>query len=660
MLRILIATIGLLALGFQYCSAAPVTDDVLKRVQQQIDQCVVPVTMTLKWNEFNKDQSYKYKGIGVVISPEGAVMLDGKCDATLAWSQVADPKKTPITGKPMIQLADGRSIEYRLKAYYHPAYLSILVPAEPIGPLPYIDVSQPHRIPLGLQVLSVIGSEEYKELVVNRKTVSGVFGKSVSYDIYNPLHLVFNTLTGQFMAWSGQESSNGVTVWTLDDRLWDFISKNAGIQVKPPVDIMEPVDPIYQRVYDANKNSMGTLRFQSEENHYEDTTYYALTPSGDILVIIYSKMLEKASRLGSEPAKATLPDGTKCLMRWKKIEKGGNMAILTPVTPLKKPLTPIVWQPNELPQIGETVYGCMPSNVNSGVVDGHDPSYPDRIVVGSMASGVLFNSDGRAAALMMQSDGNDSYTFAYNGASTAVKRLKSLLPGIQLSLAKEIRSQTSQSAVAKIPHDIRNWGSLDPDKEPFGDYICSAVCIDESGYFVMPDSEWYDDGKTAHPAADSTPQQIRSNFLRTDLDSAIVDDKGQIGVIATVFSSEKLGLSIGRLRKPPTRPMTAIKLSSCQPVTPGEKLYGVDTSMADSKLMQVFIAHTALRSAEYPFTGVIDRNDDQGALCYSLDGQPRGYVTAPAPSKANSPMMLVDLAEIAKKLAIVKEALGGK
>ncbi len=660
MKRLLLAAICLLTLGIRTCSADPVSDDVLSRVQKQVDQCVVLVTMTLKWNEFNKDQSYKYKNIGVIISPEGAVMLQGKCDARLAWSQVSDPQKTTFTGQPFIQMADGRSIEYRLKAYDPAAYLSILVPAEPIGPLPYIDISQPCHLPLGLHVLSVIRSEESKDYVVNQKAVSGVFGKSVPYDIYNPMHLVFSALTGQFIAWSGQETSSGVSVWTLDDRLWNFISSNTGVRVKPVVDIKEPVDPIYQRVYDANKNSMGTLRYESEENRYENTDYYALTPSGDVLVIMPSKMLEKASRPGSQPAKATLTNGTKCQMRWKKIEKGGNMAVLSPVAPLKKPLTPITWQVDELPQVGETVYGCMPSNVNSGVVDGHDPSYPDRIVVGSVASGILFNSDGRAAALMMQSDVNASYTFAYNGASTAVKRLQNLMPGIQLSMAKDKRRQTSPSAVARIPHNIRNWGFLDSEKEPFGDVICSAVCIDGSGYFVLPHTGWFDDNKTTHPAADTSPQQMRSNFLSTEFDSAIVDDQGQIGAIATVFTSERLGLSIGKLRKLPIRPMKAIDLTDCQPVTPGEKLYGVDASMADGKMMQVFTSHTALQPAEYPFTGTIDRNDDQGALCYSLDGQPRGYITLTDPSKASSPLMLVDLAEIAKKLALVKEALGDR
>ncbi|MHB1463305.1 MAG: hypothetical protein ACYC1M_18615 [Armatimonadota bacterium] len=657
--RHLLAAIGLLVLGVQTCSAVPNTDDVSSKVQKQLDRCLVPVTLTLNWQIKGKDSNYTHKGNGVIISPQGAVMVQGKCDSSLAWNMVGDHTKVTFTGQPQVKLPDGRTLTYRLKAYYHPNDFSILVPDKPSGPMSYLDITQPYRLPLGLPVISAIQSDDHKEVSVKHTTVQGVPDQPLASGTFYPEHLIFSTLSGQFMGWSGDDFY-GVSVWTLDTRTWDFISQNAGIQVKPAIDNKEPVDPTYQRVYDSNKNSMGTLRFQSDENFYDDTTYYALTASGDIMVVLPSKVLEQVSRPNSEPAKAILPDGTKCQMRWKKTDTTSRVAILSPVIPLKQPLTPVTWRTSSLPQIGDTVYGCFPSCVMGGVVDGYDPSCPDRITLDSIEPAIIFDSDGRAAAFAMHSENRVSLTCAYNGAYTTVSQLRSLVPGIQLSVDSETHVDPSHPIITKIPHDIRNWGYLNPDLQPNNDYICSLVCIDGSGYFVLPYSDWFNDGKTTHPVADSTPQQIRSAFLSTEFDSAIVDDEGQIGVIATVFTSEKLGMSIGKMRKPPIRPMKAIDLSACRPPAPGEKCYSVDASLVADRLMQIFTSHTVIQSAEYPFTGVMDRGEDHGALCYSLDGQPRGYVTITVPSTPGSPLMLVDMAEIAKKLALVKEALGDK
>lgn len=515
-------------------------------------------------------------------------------------------------------------------------------------------------MPLGQPVLSVEQTQELHEFAIKHKRVMSVPGKSTGADMFEPQHLMFSPLTGRFLGWFGDETVDDVSVWTHDARTWELISQNAGIQLKPAVSLNEPIDFVYQRVYESNKNSMGTLRFETEVNHYEDTPYYALNASGDILISLPLNQRWQVVRPGMEPAKATLPDGTKCLMRWRKIDMAGRLAILSPVVPLKKPLKPVVWRTSSLPQIGDTVYACIPERVMSEVVDGYDPSYADRIVLDYTESDVIFDSEGRAAAFTMHSEGKDSFSYGYNGADTTVRYLRKLMPGIRLSVDSETRTEPSHPIIAKLPHDIRNWGYLQPFLVPYNNIICSVVCIDESGYFVTPYSGYYDDGKTTHPRPDSTPQQIRSYRKRTDFDSAIVDEKGQIGNLSLVFFSEKLGLSIGKMRKPSLRPLKAIDLTACQPPSPGEELYTVDASLANGKMMQLFIRHTVLQPAQYPFNATIDRNDDQGALCYSLDGQPRGYVTETAPSKASSPLMLVDLAEIAKKLALVKEALGDR
>ena len=258
----------------------------------------------------------------------------------------------------------------------------------------------------------------------------------------------------------------------------------------------------------------------------------------------------------------------------------------------------------------------------------------------------------------MHSDGKDSFIYGYNGADTIVKHLRQLMPGIQLSVDSERNSEPSHPVIAKLPHDFRNWGYLNPSVAPYTNICCSVVCIDKSGYFVTPYTGYYDDGMTTSARPDSTPQEIRG-YLNQGFYSAIVDEKGKIGILSLVFFSEKLGLSIGKMKKPPLRPIKTINLTACQPPALGEGLYSVDVSLANNIMMQLFIKHLVIEPAEYPFTAAVDQNVDEGALCYSLDGQPRGYVTT-VPSITGRRSMLVDLAEIAKKLALVKKALGDR
>lgn len=656
--RLLQCLFCIFTLSVQNAIAAPAPADIRRQVQMQIDSCVVPVTCTLKWKIRAKAESFVEKTTGVVISPSGAVLVHGDLGPSLVSGLVGETSKTVVTSNIQIKMTDGRSVLYKLKSHAWPSDISVLVPLSPLAKTPYIDISKLPSLPLGLPVYAVYQQPNERRCVLTEKTVVGVPGNNTPPNLVMPERLLFSIQTGQFAGWGADQMQHEITVWEPDQSAREFIQKNTGIKISLTGLLKEPVDPAYQRVYDRNRNSMGKLRYMTRQNNYSNGVYYVLTSAGDVIVELDFDAFMTGSVIGQKPATATLADGSKCLMKWNKIDKANGIAFLTPTLPLKQPLKPIVWRNGKAPQIGEIVYGCYPNGLFSGRVYGFDPAYSDRFLVEAISSMIFFDTEGRAVSLRNSHREELLDTTVFDGVTTTTGLVQGLMPGLKLVTETETKDSPTNPLLTKLPSDIRNWGFVLPDSSNPGEWTSTAVCIDDNGYYVIPDTSLSDGTTAPKTATEPTAEQIRSAYTSLDNQAELHGDQGLIGKVAIIYRSPKLDLSILKLKDKPARAIKAIEMPVCKPPVISEPLYGMDVSIWNGRLMHLYIPHKLLEASTSPFTGCIDTHDDQGGLCYSLDGQVRGYVTDVMVSSNTRKTMLVDLAEIAKALAIVKKAMG--
>lgn len=349
------------------------------------------------------------------------------------------------------------------------------------------------------------------------------------------------------------------------------------------------------------------------------------------------------------PATAILPGGQTIKLKWMAVDKAQRMLILRPLTPLKRPLTPVVWALGSQPQIGCRYFACSFGVATADEIVGFDRAYPERYVVRAWPPFILFDGLGRAVGLTRTAWG----ILAAQTASTAesVKCVQSLLPGQTISTVSVKQQNTVAPVMTALSQGFRIWGWESGTNINVGiplGWNSTAICIDASGYFVLPIK-----GPSFRESRSS--DIVKAYNQREDVDY-VRDESGTVGQAAVVYHCPKLGISISKMLKPPTRPMKAVSLAPCLAAPSSEQLWNVDVALYDGRLIPYRKPYKPAARIVDP--GLGDDGVDTAFLVVRSDGTLRGYGSRVTSLTNHQTSVLVDLAEIAKKLAIVKKALG--
>lgn len=609
--------------------AAPALTDVRSHLQQLTERCIRPVIDTGEEHTHGRIVPTFKEGKCVIISPDGTALKADLPGLKLFGKSMN--KDVFISKKLEVKLADGRTIEYRLHASNSPLHLSIIKPVVPLSDEPYIDISQLPHLPLGMQVYSMLKDFNHADYDVTLRSVISAPGKSED-KYFDPALMLFSTLTGRFVGWNTYLIGGDADAWVPTQQALRFIEANSAIRFNTTDLSHEAVNPAYQRVYAKNKRSVGTLLISSKGSSTSTSDYYILTPSGEMLTDIPFPMTGDDTIVRNVSATAILPDGTKCPMKWVLVDRIVGIAILTPIKPLKSRMIPVEWANGSPSFFGTDLYeySASSSTVRPVNIAGHDANHPDRVVTDAVMLTLLFDADGRAVALKSSSKGMNASAHVMIGADESVRFLKWKQPAMKLRQSTQRRPSMARSPLLKILNNKPRWLLIHTNpKNPMVQSVYPANCIDQDGYFVIPSARnVLGDLIAPSKADDSTTEQVRSALADKKGIAQLYDGQKKIGDVKIVFQSPKLGFAIAKLMKPLLAPMRAITLTKCLPPSLDETIYGEDVESWDDRLLPFLNKHELLRSAQAPFCGMIDNQGDDGSLCYSADGQPRGYITS--------------------------------
>ncbi|MHB1463306.1 MAG: hypothetical protein ACYC1M_18620 [Armatimonadota bacterium] len=649
--RLLITILCLLTLaGCGDKPFPPLSGDARHRVQQQLDRCLVQVKESrLSWYEGwphygNQEES------AIVIAADGTAMVSGGWGYPLYnGTDEFDKPYRELWKKLKVKLANGRWVAYKQVAVLGNGLITILKPLKPLKNQPYMDISKIRRAPMGLPVYIRVAGRYSKSATIESAVVTND-AQLPSPEISTPLSLAFSTLTGEFLGFHFETYFGNTRIRQLSKHQQQFISQNTGIKFSEGGVVRDHLDVQYSRAYTPLRNSMCQVQFKFEGNpKHHVSTAYVMTPSGDMLTDLPLELSEEKPKINKMPAIATLPDGQTTKLKWMAMDKDKKMLILRPLTPLKRPLTPVVWALGSKPQIGRRYFACSYGVATADEIVGFDRVYPERFVLRPWPPFILFDDQGQAVGLTIESWG----VFAGQTTSTAesVKYVQSLVPDQKISTANVNQQNTVAPIMTALSQGFRIWGWESGTNIKVGiplGWNSTAICIDDSGYFVLP-------MKSYHMVESRSGDILKAYNIRDDMDY-IRDESGTVGQAAVVYHNPKLGISISKMLKPPTRPMKAVSLAHCPEAPSSEQLWNVDVALYDGRLIPYRKPYKPASRTVRP-----ERGDDGVDTCYlvvSSDGTLRGYGSVVRSMLNHQKSVLVDMAEIGKKLAYVKKALG--
>ncbi len=642
--RLLITVLCLLTLaGCGNRPFPPLSGDARNRVQQQLDRCLVQVNQKSFSLRDGWPETRTLDGTALIIAADGTAIVDGTWGSPLFVGEDERGKKFRGIWKSLkLRTADGHWVPYQQVALRLEPPISIIAPVKPLKNQPYLDITKITDVPMGLSVYVRHKDYDGKKVRLIKAVVTSDPAVHISNDSFKPANLVFSTKTGQHLGWGSVWPETYATVHHIPASMSNLIEKHTDIRFTQTGKVQEPVDQSYSLAYNPNRNSMGKISFDGRPSH---DNYYVLTPDGTILTQIPLGMPSVRYK-----AEAVLSDGQKIKMRWVTVDKAQQLGILRPVKPLKHPLTPVVWALGSQPQFGQRYYSFSGGKVGTDYIIGHDPVFPNRYVMSFYPPFMLFNNQGRAVALTRSPATLLRFCWEMSSAEEAVQYICKLNPELTMKTEKTMQPASAGRVIASLGINPQQWafvhsrpfeeGHIDPDN--------SAICIDASGYFIMPTKyrapAWVKD------------HQIRAAYDKKKDVDYIRDAQGPIGKIAIIYNNPSLGISIGKALSKPIRAMRALNLNTTPPAQHSDKLYGINVGVFDGRLVpfQFPLAANNLRAPKSV------KDAEYGCLCVNSDGRIIGYVTESTNRIGYDKMRIVDLAEIAKKLAYVKKALGDK
>lgn len=652
MKQLLIVTICLLTLaGCGDKPFAPLSGDARHRVQQQLDRCLVKVQEP-GWGTVNSlPRNLKAQGKALVIAPDGTVLARWQWGGPLyKGPNEANQSVVEWSKSLKMQLANGRWVAYKKLAYDRELNMSILKPVKPLSDQPYIDISKIYDVPMGIKVFTTSTADDTLISTLDQRVVINDAKHTVKYDTFCPHDLAFSMQNAKLIGWCYDADSPTTQITQIPAAVREFIEWNTSIRFTYAGKITAPANSVGRSVLRTDKPGTGNLKILGTQ---ESGPYYVLTPSGDILASMAPSKEDRYADGRPRPTIAILPDGTPCPMKWVSIDREKGMSILRPETPLIKKLVPIIWAIGSQPQLNQYYYSNPDIRKGYAAVVGYNRAKPDRYVVETWAPLVLFDTQARAVALNRSSMG--SWIEEMNSAAEGVAYLQKRVPGLSLSTIKVKQHDTFGPTMMKLWIDPRIWAWDSSELAESGKssiWTCSAICIDPSGYFLMPLKD------TA--AQEGKPAIVLEKFRSREDTDFIRDETGNIGQIAIVYHNPSLGITIGKMLKPPIRPMKAVSLSPC-PAAPGsEQLWGIDVDMCGKRLLPWRKPFRPRIRVIHPESGFSGDDLDFGYLVVSSDGTLRGYAGAVSVSPKRQKTILVNMAEISKKLAYVKKALGDR
>ena len=627
-------------------------------VLQQVKSCVLPVSeQVLQWDR-DGYQFFTKQGNALVIAPDGTAIINSEWGNGLygGYGDYDNEIFCRVFSSTKVKTADGRLVSYHQvgKSYY--PYCTIIKPDIPLSNQPYIDISKPKRAPIGLPVY-VYNYNEWKQNQPDQLVVTNTRDNTQDANIYgfDVNTLAFSAQSGEFLGWKQQAVDGTYLTLNGSNPINAFIEKYTDIKINKPEMYTKDdhaIDPHYAAVYNRNRNSMGLLEFEDNTGRSVTVPYYILSSDGYILTSSYTI---------NEPltnTTAILPDGTKCPMKWLLNDtRKSQCAILCPVKPLKKPLSPIVWALGSYPQMEGSYYSSEPGYVGQEAVVGYDRHNPTRAVTHYYAPSILFDENGYAVALSALRSGTQLDEML--SVSESIALLKKTAPGIKLKTIEVSQEDTRKPFFAKMWQDplIWAWQTSSPIGGEYPPAMsASAICIDESGYFITTLSDY-------SPACYllryvPSPDEIRAAYKQTDDADYLRDETGYIGRIVPVYYDVNLGFTICKTLQPPSRPMKALDLTPSPSLPINEPLWSVDVSLLDTRVVPYIrpFIHQVIPYSE----GYNPEKNDAGFIAVSSNGAVRGYVTLRFISPTMMMRSTVNLAEISQALAYVKEALGDK
>ncbi len=652
--RLLISIFCLLTLaGCGNKPFPPLSGDGRNRVQQQLDRCLVQVKETRMVRHDGTPEFNKRADTAIVIKSDGTAIIYGGWGYPLYnGTDEYDKPYRELWKSTKVRLANGRWVAYKQVAGSGHQHWSLITPVKPLKNQPYLDISNTWRVPMGMPVY-VRQTDNYNSAVtIDKAVVTNDPEVPVSDSPLTLLALAFSASTGEFIGFHFDTRSGYTKITQLSQQNKQFITKYVGIKFSDRGAVEGPVDPQYSRAYAPLRNSMCQVQFQFEDNPKHDVyTAYVLTLAGDMLTNLPFEMSEAKPRVNKMPATAILPDGQKIKMKLMAVDKTQQLAILRPLKPLQRPLKPVVWALGSQPQIDRRYFACNYGDVSNEELVGHDRAYPERFVVRDWPPFILFDGQGRAVGLTRMAWG--VYVGQTTSTAESVKYVQSLVPGQTISTVKVNQQNTVAPVMTALSQGYRIWGWESGHNINVGiplGWNSTAICIDASGYFVLP-------MKSYHMVESRSGDIVKAFNSRDDMDY-IRDESGTTGQAAVVYHNPKLGISISKMLKPPTRPMKAVSLAHCLVAPSSEQLWNVDVALYDGRLIPYRKQYKPAARIVDPGQG--DDGVDTAFLVVSSDGTLRGYGSRVTSLTNHQKSVLVDMAEIDKSLAYVKKALGDR
>ncbi len=656
MKRILPLILCSLALSVHCDTLTPSQQKAREVVLQQVKSCVLPVSeQVLQWDR-DGYSFFTKKGKALVIASDGTAIIDSEWASGLygGYGDYEDEIFCRLFSSTKVKIADGRLVSYHQAGKSYNPYCTIIKPDIPLSNQPYLDISKPKKAPLGLSVYVYHGDElNQPDLQVVTTTCDTT--QDVKNSISGLSALAFSAQSGEFLGWARQVISHIYLTNEDFDPFKAFVEKYTDIKINQPEAYTKDnhaINSHYVAVYNRNRNSMGLLYFGDSSGDMKTQSFYILSPEGYILTSSFP--VDKSSA----KITAIFPDGSECSMKWLLNDtRKSQCAILCPVKPLKTPLSPVVWALGSQPQLNSDYYACIPGEVVKENLSGYDRHYPTRAVTHYYAPSILFDENGYAVALSALRSGTQLDEML--SVSESITFLKKSAPGIKLKTIEVSQADTRKPFFAKMWQDPRIW-AWQTSSPIGGEYppamSASAICIDESGYFITTLGDYSPACYLLHYV--QSPDEIRAAYQQTDDADYLRDETGYIGRIVPVYYDVNLGFTICKTLQPPSRPMKALDLTPSPSLPINEPLWAVDVSLLDTRVVPYIrpFVHQVIPYSE----GYNPEKNDAGFIAVASDGAVRGYVTLRFVTPSAMMRSTVNLAEISKALAYVKEALGDK